>query len=113
VTYNGFSNLDGEIRMPPKQIWHSPEEIIEIAFPRSSVVMMNEAHNGWKRCIRTRQIGQRILPVAHQAGVRHLAMEALNPVFAEEGNRTRLVPDHKEGYHRNLQTGARNNRHET
>ena len=74
-----------------RQIWRSPEEIVEIGFQRSSVVMMNEAHAGSKRCIRTRQIGQRILPIAHQAGVRHLAMEALFPAFAEQSNNTRRV----------------------
>lgn len=79
-------------------IWHSPEEIVEIAFRRASVVMMNEAHSGLRRCIRTRQIGQRILPVAHQAGVRHLAMEALHPKFAEEANQTRAVPEIEGGY---------------
>lgn len=86
--------------MQPEQklVWRSPEEIVEIAFQRSSVVMMNEAHSGMKRCIRTREIGQRILPVAHQAGVRHLAMEALNARFAEQSNHSRIVPDYKAGY---------------
>lgn len=79
-------------------IWRSPEEIVEIAFQRASVVMMNEAHNGWKRCIRTRQIGQRILPVAHQADVRHLAMEALFPTFTEQCNHNRFLPEKSEGY---------------
>lgn len=82
----------------PKQTWRSPEEIVEIGFQRSSIVMMNEAHDDLKRCIRTRQIGQRILPVAHQAGVRHLAMEALRSNFAEQCNSTRRVPDEKTGY---------------
>ena len=81
-----------------KLIWRSPEEIVEIAFQRSPVLMMNEAHSGLQRCVRTRQIGQRILPVAHQAGVRHLAMEALNPAFAEQGNQSRVVPDDEQGY---------------
>ena len=76
------------------QTWRSPEEIVEIAFQRSSVVMMNEAHEGEKRCIRTRQIGQRILPTAHQAGCRHLAMEALYPLFSEECNSSRRVASH-------------------
>lgn len=80
------------------QIWRSPEEVVEIAFQRSSVVMMNEAHDGDKRCVRTRQIGQRILPVAHASGVRHLAMEALHPNFAKQCNNTRLLPDEKMGY---------------
>lgn len=82
---------------PP--VWRSPEEIVEIAFQRASVVIMNEAHNGWKRCIRTRQIGTRILPVAHQAGVRHLAMEALfPPILAEQWNATHRVPENATGY---------------
>ncbi len=81
-----------------KLIWRSPEEIVEIAFQRAAVVMMNEAHSELKRCIRTRQIGRRILPVAHQAGVRHLAMEALFPQFAEHGNSTRTLLNGNFGY---------------
>jgi hypothetical protein len=81
-----------------KLIWRSPEEIVDIGFQHSSVVMMNEAHSGLQRCIRTRQIGQRILPVAHQAGVRHLAMEALNAPFADRANQSRVVPDSGQGY---------------
>lgn len=79
-------------------IWRSPEEIVQIGFQRSQVVMMNEAHSDLKRCIRTRQIGQRILPVAHQAGVRHLAMEALFPWFAQQCNHTRHIPQVEFGY---------------
>lgn len=71
---------------------------MEIAFQRATVVMMNEAHSGSKRCIRTRQIGQRILPVAHQAGVRHLAMEALFQLFAEQSNSTRRLMQGNFGY---------------
>jgi hypothetical protein len=55
----------------------SPEELLAIGFGRSRVVMMNEAHSGLRRCVRTREIGRRLLPAAHDAGVRHLAMEAL------------------------------------
>jgi hypothetical protein len=57
--------------------WRTPEEILEIGFARSRVVMCNEAHNGMLRCVRTREIGRRLLPVARDAGCRHLAMEAL------------------------------------
>lgn len=71
--------------------WRNPEDIVEIAFQRASVVMMNEAHSGLKRCIRTREIVKRILVVG-QAGVRHLALEALHPKFAEQGNHTRTIP---------------------
>ncbi len=71
----------------------TPEELLEIGLGRVRVVMINEAHDGLKRCIRTRQIGQRILATAHNAGVRHLAMEALSSFFALEANRTRQLPE--------------------
>jgi hypothetical protein len=86
------------MRLKRETIWRSPEEIIEIGFQRSQVAMMNEAHSGWKRCVRTRQIGQRILPTAHHAGVRHLAMEALFPWFAEQCNKAQHVPEGDFGY---------------
>ncbi len=86
--------------MEVASIWCSPEELVTIGYQRTTVVMMNEAHNGLQRCIRTREIGRRILPTAHEAGVRHLAMEALWPYeFAEEANRTRTLPaSPTEGY---------------
>ena len=86
------------MRSPKNPVWRTPEEIVEIAFQRATVVMMNEAHSGWKRCIRTRQVGKRILPVAHQAGARHLAMEALFSQFAEECNKTRRLMRGDFGY---------------
>src|SRR5512134_2196611 len=86
------------MQLEHKPVWRSPEEIVEIAFRRAPVIMMNEAHAELKRCIRTRQIGKRILPVAHQAGVRHLAMEALFPKFAEQSNRTRGLMEISSGY---------------
>ena len=74
--------------------WRSPEELVEIGFSRSRLVMMNEAHNGWLRCVRTRRIGTRILPVAHAAAVRHLAMEALfDPKVVEAANGSRRLPN--------------------
>ena len=39
---------------------------------------MNEAHSGLARCLRTRELGRELLPIAHARGVRHLAMEALS-----------------------------------
>ncbi|HEX6484510.1 MAG TPA: hypothetical protein VF043_37170 [Ktedonobacteraceae bacterium] len=72
--------------------WRSVEELVEIGFRRSRVVMMNEVHSGFLRCIRTRRIGVKILPTAHQEGVHYLAMEALYSSFAEEVNRTRQLP---------------------
>ena len=73
--------------------WRVAEELVEIGFGRSRVVMMNEAHNALRRSIRTRKIGRCVIPAAARVGVRHLAMEALSPSFAEEANRTRVVPE--------------------
>ena len=57
--------------------WRSPSELVTLGFQRAPLVMMNEGHNGMKRCVRTRRIGREILPAAHAAGCRALAMEAL------------------------------------
>jgi erythromycin esterase-like protein len=81
----------------PKR-WRSPDELVELGFTRSRVVMMNELHDGLRRCVRTREIGRRILPAAHAAGVRHLAMEALYREFAAEANASRAVPSCPGGY---------------
>ena len=73
------------------QRWRTVEELLECGYQRSRVVMINECHAGWFRCIRTRRIGQRLLPLAHQLGVRHLAMEALYAPVVEEINASRQV----------------------
>lgn len=79
--------------------WRTPEELLEIGFSRSRVVIMNEAHNGLKRCIRTREIGRRILPAIHELGVRYLAMEALwRGSFVAQANRSRQLPERDSGY---------------
>ena len=57
--------------------WCSVEELIGWGFAHAPVVMANEAHNGLARCIRTREVGIRMIRAAHEAGVRRLAMEAL------------------------------------
>jgi hypothetical protein len=76
----------------------TPEELLAVGFTCSRVVMLNEAHNGLKRCQRTREIGRRLLPAAHAAGVRHLAMEAL-PQGVEAGSSwTRRLADWGGGY---------------
>jgi hypothetical protein len=62
------------------------------------VVMVNEFHDGMRRCIRTREVGRRLLPVAHAEGVRHLAMEALWTPAVEEANRERRLPPYAGGY---------------
>lgn len=79
--------------------WRSVEELVEIGFQHSRVVMMNEAHAGELRCVRTRVIGRRILPTAYKMGACYLAMEALWPEITEEANRIRQLPDvSDEGY---------------
>ncbi len=79
-------------------MWRTPEKLVTIGFAQTRVVMMNEFHNGALRCVWTRETGKRVLPSAHGAGVRHLAVEALYPQFAQEANRTRHVPEVKRGY---------------
>jgi hypothetical protein len=69
----------------------TPEELLAIGFSRSRVVMMNEAHHMMKRCIRTREIGLRVLPAAHAAGARHLAIEALRSHSFAQPDMQRLV----------------------
>jgi hypothetical protein len=71
--------------------FRTPEELLAIGFTRSRVVMMNEAHNGMKRCVRTREIGLRLLPAAHEAGVRHFAMEALYGPYLRQPDMQQLV----------------------
>ena len=57
--------------------WCPVEDLVRWGFAHAPVVMANEAHNGLARCIRTREVGVRIIQAAHEAGVRRLAMEAL------------------------------------
>ena len=57
--------------------WCPVEELVRWGFGHAPVVMANEAHSGLARCVRTREIGLRMIRAAHEAGVRRLAMEAL------------------------------------
>jgi hypothetical protein len=82
----------------PEAAWRTPQELVEEGFRRGRVVMLNEAHHGLTRCVRTRQLGRQLLPSAHAMGVRHLAMEALQPGDAEAANTTRRPPDDAGGY---------------
>jgi hypothetical protein len=88
----------GAVQSQTNLIWLSPNEIVRRGFGQSRVVMMNEAHSGELRNVRTREIGKRILATAHELGVRHLAMEALEPEFADTSNRTRKLPIVAWGY---------------
>lgn len=77
--------------------WRSPEELLDIAVEHSRLVLVNEAHNGMLRSVRTRQVGLRMIDRAHVAGVRHLAIEALQPHDAGIANQSRRLPD-RPGY---------------
>jgi len=59
--------------------WCSVADLTRWGFAHARVVMVNEAHNGWLRCARTRAVGIEVVRAAHEVGVRRLAMEALNP----------------------------------
>jgi hypothetical protein len=58
--------------------WHPVEDIVRWGFAHAPVVMANEAHSGLARSVRTRETGVRMVRAAHEAGVRRLAMEALD-----------------------------------
>jgi hypothetical protein len=60
--------------------------------------MAAEAHSGLSRCIRTREIGARIIHPAHQAGVRRLAMEALPWPAIDSPGPIRDIPPTAGGY---------------
>jgi hypothetical protein len=57
--------------------WCSVEDLTRYAFTQARVVMANEAHSGLARCVRTREVGVRMVRAAHETGVRRMAMEAL------------------------------------
>jgi hypothetical protein len=72
--------------------WRTPEELVEIGLTRSPVLMANEAHNGLRRSVRTREIGIRIVAAANDLGARHLALEAMVRELAVVANETRTLP---------------------
>jgi hypothetical protein len=78
--------------------WCSVEELTRLGFARSPVVMANEAHNGMTRCVRTREVGVRMIQAAHQAGVRRLAMETLPSPTNDAPEPIRAIPSRDPGY---------------
>jgi hypothetical protein len=78
--------------------WCSVAELTRWGFEHAQVVMANEAHNGMKRCVRTRDVGVRIVQAAHEAGVRRLAMEALPAPGAEPPGPIWTMPPAADGY---------------
>jgi hypothetical protein len=78
--------------------WCSVEELTQWGFANVPVVMANEAHSGLRRCVRTREIGIRIIRAAHEAGVRRLAMEVLPWPSDNSAGPIRAIPRHSGGY---------------
>jgi hypothetical protein len=58
--------------------WCSVEDLVRWAFAHAPVVMANEAHSGLARCVRTREVGVRMIQAAHEAGI--LRDQALPPL---------------------------------
>ena len=96
------ASLDGGVWWYRREVavegWRPVEDLVRWGFAHAPVVMANEAHSGLARCVRTREVGVRMVQAAHEAGVRRLAMEALphrpggplGPILA--------VPPDTEGY---------------
>jgi hypothetical protein len=73
--------------------WHPVEDVIQWGFTQAPVVMANEAHDGWARCVRTREVGVRMIRAAHEAGARRLAMEALPWPVPDTPGPIRAIPE--------------------
>jgi hypothetical protein len=78
--------------------WRPVEDLVRWGFGHAPVVMANEAHNGLARCVRTREVGVRMVQAAHEAGVRRLAMEALPHRPGDTQGPILAVPPDTEGY---------------
>jgi hypothetical protein len=78
--------------------WRPVEDITRWGFGHAPVVMANEAHDGLARCVRTRQVGVRMIRAAHEAGARRLAMEALPRPDPEVHGPMWEIPPATEGY---------------
>ncbi len=71
------------------QPWRDPQDLVEIGLARTRILLMNEARDGSRRCIRNRETARQVLPTAHAAGVRHLAVEDMPATVADAGNSSR------------------------
>jgi hypothetical protein len=78
--------------------WRPVEDLVRWGFAHAPVVMANEAHNGLARCVRTREVGVRMVRAAHEAGVRRLAMEVLPHRPGDPQGPVLAVPEETEAY---------------
>jgi hypothetical protein len=90
--------LSGWRREVAVEGWHPVEDVIAWGFTQAPVVMANEAHDGMTRCVRTREVGVRMIRAAHEAGVRRLAMEALPRPDPGTPKPVRAIPAADRGY---------------
>lgn len=65
--------------------WRPVEDLVRWGFAHAPVVMANEAHNGLARCVRTREVGIRMVQVAHEAGVWRQAADLGRLVAGDPG----------------------------
>jgi hypothetical protein len=80
------------------QGWGSVEDVTRWGFAHAQVVMANEAHDGLARCVRTREVGVRVIRAAHEAGARRLAMEALPSPEEDTMGPIQALPPDRGGY---------------
>jgi len=78
--------------------WRPVEDVVGWGFTQALVVMANEAHHGLARCVRTREVGIRMIQAAHEAGVRRLAMEALPWPALDTPGPIQAIPPADPGY---------------
>ena len=78
--------------------WRPVEDLVRWGFGHGRVVMANEAHSGLARCVRTREVGVRMIRAAHEAGVRRLAMEALPHRLGDTQGPILAMPPDSGGY---------------
>jgi hypothetical protein len=86
--------------------WCSVEELTRWGFAHAPVVMANEAHSGLRRCVRTRQVGVRMVRAAfvidqdvtvdfghgHRDWVSEL-LDSLSDVLAAHGGTAGILRD--------------------
>ena len=71
----------------------SLQELVEWGSRESPFFVLNEAHDGYDVCVRTRRVGKQLLPHFHRQGFRLLALEAANPLLCQVANRERQLPN--------------------
>src|SRR4029453_4583096 len=82
----------------PAVAWRTPQELVQEGFRRGRVVMLNEAHDGLTRCVRTRRVGRQVLPTAPAMGGRARALGGRRPGRPGAPNTPRRAPGAADGF---------------